>query len=266
MPQNNKSYGDLGKTFRPEKDDRQALLSTSSGPSRASRSWLKAFVITALAVAGTLGTLSLAWHQYQTDTIHVDHLSAKKLDCSWKSLKNHVTLLDVAPIRRDEFLSRQATLAAALDAAGVDAFIAEPSASTSYYANISTSYELSERPFLVVIDKTGQFSYLGPKFELNRIAGLEMVYKEKKVIQWREEDLWYEVLKKETGYKKVMLDEHARYMIASGLEKTGIEVVPTSREIQVCYICLLLDIGAPEQSLAQHIFRLRDTRFQLTIS
>ena len=152
--------------------------------------------------------------------------------CAWRDLSPHVHLLDVAPIARDEFLQRQSTLAAALDAAGVNAFIAEPSASSSYYANISTSFELSERPFLMIIDRAAQFSYLAPKFEAGRIARLEMVYRDKKVIEWPEEKSPYEVLVNKTGYKKIMLDEHARFMIASGLQAAGIEVVPTTQIIQ----------------------------------
>ena len=152
--------------------------------------------------------------------------------CAWRDLEPHVHLLDVAPITRDEFLQRQSILAAALDKAGVDAFIAEPSASTSYYANISTSFDLSERPFLMIIDKNAQFSYLAPKFEVGRISRLEMVYRDKKVIEWPEEKSPYEVLAKATGYKKIMLDEHARYMIASGLQAAGVEVLPTSQTIQ----------------------------------
>jgi len=152
--------------------------------------------------------------------------------CAWRDLEPHVHLLDVAPITRDEFLQRQSILAAALDKAGVDAFIAEPSASSSYYANISTSFDLSERPFLMIIDKNAQFSYLAPKFEVGRISRLEMVYRDKKVIEWPEEKSPYEVLAKATGYKKIMLDEHARYMIASGLQAAGVEVLPTSHNIQ----------------------------------
>ncbi|TVY50592.1 putative peptidase [Lachnellula cervina] len=160
-------------------------------------------------------------------------LSSTSLEaCSWKTLQSHVSLLDVPAISRKEFLSRQAKLAAALDAAGVDVFIAEPSASTSYYANISSSFELSERPFLVLISKDGEFSYLAPKFELGRIAGLEMVYESKNVYEWKEEEVPYEVLKRETGIKKVMLDEHVRYMIAAGLEEAGVEVVGMSKEVQ----------------------------------
>jgi Xaa-Pro aminopeptidase len=84
----------------------------------------------------------------------------------------------------------------------------------------------------MVLSATASFSYLAPKFELGRIAGLSMVYEEKEVIEWREEESPYSVLKRETGYKKIMLDEHARFMISSGLQEAGIEVVPMSREIQ----------------------------------
>lgn len=90
---------------------------------------------------------------------------AELKSCAWDYLEDHVGLLDVPPISRDEFLLRQSTLAKALSNAGVDAFIAEPSASSAYYANISYNYELSERPFLLILDKDAQFSYLVPKFE-----------------------------------------------------------------------------------------------------
>jgi Xaa-Pro aminopeptidase len=160
-------------------------------------------------------------------------LTSKGLEtCAWDSLQNHVSLLNVPPTTREEFLDRQAILAAALEETGVDAFIAEPSASSTYYANISASYDLSERPFLMVLSKHAQFSYLAPKFELGRIAGLSMVYEEKRVIEWKEEESPYEVLKRETGFGKVMLDEHVRFMIAAGLKEAGVEVVPMSRAIQ----------------------------------
>ncbi|KAK7727931.1 hypothetical protein SLS53_002947 [Cytospora paraplurivora] len=160
-------------------------------------------------------------------------LSASSLEsCAWNHLEPHVGLLDVPPITRDEFLQRQETLARALTKAGVDAFIAEPSASSAYYANISYTYELSERPFLVIIDKDAQFSYLVPKFEAGRIEGLDMVYSDKKVIEWAEEQSPYEVLARATGYSKVILDEHARFFIAAGLQAAGVEVQPASDTVQ----------------------------------
>lgn len=87
----------------------------------------------------------------------------------------------------------------------------------------------------MIFSASGEFSYLAPKFELGRIAGLEMVFDEKKgrsVIAWREEESPYEVLKRETELKKVMLDEHVRFMIPSGLQEAGVEVVPMSGTVQ----------------------------------
>lgn len=160
-------------------------------------------------------------------------LSPSSLEsCAWPYLEPHVGLLDVPAISRHHFLQRQDTLASALRDAGVDAFISEPSASSAFYANISYTYELSERPFLMIIDKDAQFSYLVPKFEAGRIAGLGMVYQDKKVIEWREEESPYEVLAKETGFSKVMLDEHTRFMIAAGLQNAGVEVVPMTETVQ----------------------------------
>jgi Xaa-Pro aminopeptidase len=188
-------------------------------------SWLA--ILTLLAI---ITTILFSGTTYSNSTASPSPQSLEK--CAWKPLQEYISLLDLEPISRTEFLHRQHALAAALEKAGVDAFIAEPSASTAYYANISTSYELSERPFLFILSKTGQFSYLAPKFELGRIAGLEMVFKEKNVIEWKEEESPYEVLRRETGYRKVMLDEHTRFMIADGLKEVGIEVVSMGREIQ----------------------------------
>ncbi|KAK1237916.1 hypothetical protein MKX08_002495 [Trichoderma sp. CBMAI-0020] len=152
--------------------------------------------------------------------------------CAWNHLEPHLSLLSVAPIQRSEFLARQKALARELDAAGVDAFIAEPSASTSYYANISSGFHLSERPFLMVIDRQGRFTTLVPKFEEGRIAKLDMVFDRKTTIAWVEEESPYEALARGTGFDKVMIDEHARFMIAAGLQEAGIEVVPMSETVQ----------------------------------
>jgi Xaa-Pro aminopeptidase len=59
-----------------------------------------------------------------------------------------------------------------------------------------------------------------------------MVYESKNVYEWKEEEVPYQVLKRETGYKKVMLDGHVRFMIAAGLEEAGLEVVGMSGEVQ----------------------------------
>lgn len=160
-------------------------------------------------------------------------LSASSLEvCAWKHLERHLGLLDVPPIERHEFLSRQDTLASALKEAGVDAFIAEPSASSTYYANISYNFDLSERPFLMILDKDGDFSYLVPKFEAGRIGALDIVFKDKKVIEWPEEASPYEVLAAATGFSRIMLDEHVRFFIAAGLQEAGVQVVPMTETVQ----------------------------------
>jgi len=84
----------------------------------------------------------------------------------------------------------------------------------------------------MILDREGQFSYLAPKFELRRIAGLDMVYESKNVIEWHEEESPYEALSRATGFKKIMLDEHARFMIASGLKNAGVEVAEPSETVQ----------------------------------
>ncbi|PTB35138.1 uncharacterized protein TrAFT101_002330 [Trichoderma asperellum] len=44
-----------------------------------------------------------------------------------------------------------------------------------------------------------------------------MVFDNKTTITWIEEESPYETLARATGYKKVMIDEHVRVMIAAGL-------------------------------------------------
>lgn len=175
-----------------------------------------------------LALIVLTYHSRSSESSSTSPLEV----CAWNHLKPHLPLLSVAPIHRSEFLGRQRALALELDAAGVDAFIAEPSASTSYYANITSSFHLSERPFLMIIDRNGQFTTLVPKFEAGRIAKLDMVFDNKTTIAWIEEESPYEAFARATSYKKVMIDEHARFMIATGLQEAGIEVVPMSETIQ----------------------------------
>ncbi len=152
--------------------------------------------------------------------------------CAWNHLESHLPLLSIPPIGQSEFLARQDALIRELDAAGVDAFVAEPSASTSYYANVSSNFHLSERPFLLVIGRDGKFSTLVPNFEAGRIAKLDMVYRSRTTITWAEEVSPYEMLARGTGYSKVMVDEHARFMIVAGLQEAGIEVVPMSEAVK----------------------------------
>ncbi|KAI1109834.1 Creatinase/aminopeptidase [Nemania sp. NC0429] len=175
--------------------------------------------------------------------------------CAWRALEPHVPLLDVPAISRSDFLKRQSGLASSLRAAGIDAFIAEPSASSAYYANISAHFSLSERPYLMVLDSDACFSYLVPQFETGRLnpESQHMVFDGEPTdaaIPWREELSPYAVLVesgrlrkskdekndkgkgKGKGKAKVMIDEHARHMIVAGLQAAGVEVVPMSDDVK----------------------------------
>ncbi|KAI1280258.1 Creatinase/aminopeptidase [Xylaria sp. FL0933] len=164
--------------------------------------------------------------------------SAALETCAWKTLQSHTSLLDVPPIARSDFLARQRVLASALRAAQIDAFVAEPSASTAYYANISAAFHLSERPFLMILDRDAEFSYLVPQFETGRIniESQHMVFDgdaETAAVPWAEEENPYDVLARHLGaHKRVMVDEHLRHMIAAGLKDVGIEVVAMSEEVR----------------------------------
>ncbi|KAH8881934.1 Creatinase/aminopeptidase [Thozetella sp. PMI_491] len=225
------SAGDDSTEKRSLLASQQAYLDARQDPSARTKrrcSWRPSlFSIGQLCVIAWLGYAHLA------RSIAASPASGLET-CAWGHLEPHLPLLSVPPIGRSEFLSRQDALARQLDAAGVDAFVAEPSASSAYYANISADFHLSERPFLMAIGKDGHFTALVPKFEAGRIARLDMVCddSQKTTIAWVEEESPYEALARGTGYKKVMIDEHTRFMIAAGLQKAGVETVPMTESIQ----------------------------------
>ena len=83
----------------------------------------------------------------------------------------------ISPISSDSFLSRQDSLARTLHSLNAAAYIAEPSASAGYFANLSKSHwGLSERPLLLLVqpqtDEQGSVranvSVLTPAFEQTR--------------------------------------------------------------------------------------------------
>ncbi|KAI0455550.1 Creatinase/aminopeptidase [Xylaria acuta] len=172
-----------------------------------------------------------------------NHVTPALETCAWQALEPHVSLLDVPAIGRPDFLTRQGVLASALRAADVDAFVAEPSASSTYYANISARFGLSERPYLMVLGSDAAFSYLVPQFETGRLnpESQHMVFggdAAAAAIPWREEQSPYAVLLesgrlvKGKGKRKVMIDEHARHMIAAELQAVGVDVVPMSNDVK----------------------------------
>lgn len=224
-------------TIETESDERTPLIEAESSatsaksPGLLGRKYGKVIigvsVLALMILGGTIFVLLMMPH-FPTNP------SAKELEkCAWTTLEDQVSLLSAPDIPRTEFVERQAKLAEVLREEGVDAYIMEPSASSLYYFNISPSYSLSERPFLPILSANGSFSYLAPKFEVGRIGDLEMVYDEKTVIEWAEEESPYAVLRRHFGNEnlKVMVDEQTRFFIVSGLQEANFTVVPTSRAV-----------------------------------
>lgn len=215
------------------KEDNSPLLPSGS-PSRLRSRFghektSRTVIIALLALLCNLCLLT--YTLYPVTSRSLDYPTENLESCSWSTLQHHVSLLDVPEIRRIEFLQRQFLLASKLAQTGVEALVMEVSASSVYYANVSTSFGLSERPFLIIIDKRAKFTYLAPDFELSRIADLKMVHMGANVIGWAEDESPYEVLRRATKYGLIMVDEQARFMVAAGLQSAGFNVLPASQAI-----------------------------------
>jgi len=149
----------------------------------------------------------------------------------------------VAPISRDEFLARQDELARVLRKEGVDAFIVEPGATSQYYVNVSSCvWELSERPFLLVVTPVDMF-FLAPLFEVSRAKMLNIVANETKFVTWAEgiptlnmllivdASPYTTLLKKLPVKAKVMVDDNVRSFISQNLIAQGTTVLPQSPNV-----------------------------------
>ncbi|KAM0128059.1 hypothetical protein ACHAPC_007612 [Botrytis cinerea] len=219
-----------------EKDMREYILPSDTPPRNQRRRYRDHLTFLPLLASALFLTMVITY--FSSQSIHryrESQLTAGSLhQCAWSYLEKYEELLDVKPIAREEFLERQKVLAGVLGEDGVDAFIAEPSASTEYFGNVSSAFELSERPFLVILDREGGATLLVPKFESGRIGALDMVFEEekKRIVEWREEENPYEVLRREMGLKKVVLDEHVRFMVAAGLQDVGVDVQLMSLEMK----------------------------------
>ncbi|KAF7311558.1 Peptidase-M24 domain-containing protein [Mycena kentingensis (nom. inval.)] len=133
----------------------------------------------------------------------------------------------LASISAQEFEARRDALARILVELGASAYVAEPSASFKYYANVSTSdWSLSERPLLLIItpeqveqDVKAKVSILTPAFEAERAHGLPIASEDVSFIQWAEEANPYEhalsILPDSAG--PVFVDGYTRTFIVDGL-------------------------------------------------
>lgn len=141
----------------------------------------------------------------------------------------------IFPISQDEYQVRQATLAHTLHASNASAYIAEPGASTQYFANFSTSdWKLSERPLLLIItpitslsttDIQAQVAILTPKFESTRARGLPVPQSSSfkvKYIEWAEEANPYVVALSALSITgTIYVDDSIRTFIVDGLQNAS---------------------------------------------
>ncbi|KAF9453279.1 Creatinase/aminopeptidase [Macrolepiota fuliginosa MF-IS2] len=153
------------------------------------------------------------------------------------SALRHPCILEVPPVSKAEYLSRQARVAQILQDLNAVAYIAEPGAQTQFLANFSTTnWKLSERPLLVIItpqtndkDKvTARVSLLTPKFEATRARLLD-IPSVSEYIEWAEEEDPYAVAIKALGLisnqdprttvdKKIYIDSSARHLHYDGFQ------------------------------------------------
>ncbi|KAF8604705.1 peptidase M24 [Ceratobasidium sp. AG-I] len=142
------------------------------------------------------------------------------------------------PISAGTFLSRQRSLAQVLYREGIGAYVAEPGASATYFANISArQWHTSERVFLVVVtpvvlgstedgsdEVEAQVSILAPKFEEDRARLLAVPSKRPIIyLTWAEEQSPYETLSAALGNNAgvVTADESVRLFVSEGLKNAA---------------------------------------------
>ncbi|KAJ7090277.1 peptidase M24, structural domain-containing protein, partial [Mycena belliarum] len=150
----------------------------------------------------------------------------------------------LGPITAAEFQARQTSLAETLLKLNYSAYIAEPSASSLFYGNISQSdWGLSERPLLLIItpQRTGdkieaKVSILTPVFEAPRAKMLPIPSKGRKVtfIEWAEESSPYEhALSLPPGAGSVLVDGYIRNFIVDGLRNAHPHVTVSSAPYEI---------------------------------
>lgn len=138
---------------------------------------------------------------------------------------------DVRPIQAESYLARQQALVETLYNIGASAYIAEPGASATYFANLSgSSWHLSERPLLLIVtpqaDGAGgvraQVSILTPTFEATRAKLLHIPSSEGILYpEWPEDENPYAAALSviPPGPAPIYVDGAARSFIVDGLQQ-----------------------------------------------
>ncbi|KAG8678780.1 hypothetical protein FRC08_017521 [Ceratobasidium sp. 394] len=159
-------------------------------------------------------------------------LPTSRSDNPFEHLRAHCS--SATPISFDTFLARQHALARVLHNQGIGAYIVEPGASSTYFANVSArQWRTSERVFLVVItpavdrisgDVEARVSLLAPEFEQDRarLLGIPSKYPIR-YISWAEEQSPYETLVGTLGVDVgvIAADEAIRLFVSEGVKGAG---------------------------------------------
>lgn len=148
----------------------------------------------------------------------------------------------VPPIPADEFLERQQRLINTLASLNASAYITEPGPSAYYYANLS-SWELSERPLLLIISSDASsrpnVTILTPAFEESRARLMNIPSRGPvSYAAWREEANPYKVaieaIPSLAARGPVFVDGEMRTFVLDGLSRAAplTSVLPSPIEIQ----------------------------------
>lgn len=155
------------------------------------------------------------------------------------------------PITHHTFHTRQLTLAQTLLDLNISAYISEPSPNSLYYYNISTSsWRLSERPFLFVLvparsangSVEARVKVVVPSFEKTRAkTQLEIAVRPDAIeyLPWEESESPYGALEEfverdREGRATVLVDENSRVLIMSEVQEAlGSDVVVKSSVAEV---------------------------------
>lgn len=150
----------------------------------------------------------------------------------------------------EEYILRRNNLAQALAAEGIDAFVAEPGYTFSYYANVTQPqwepWEPEERPFLLVIQPSflndgsvvANTSFLVPYFEEERAKLLNMPFPEEiSTITYKEHwnyytTLWEAPIWGDKLSPVLMVDEEIRDYISRGLASNGFSIVGLGGQVE----------------------------------
>ncbi|QRV89524.1 Metallopeptidase family M24 [Ceratobasidium sp. AG-Ba] len=209
--------------MKTQATDAQAVFPASRRKMPQTLAFFRAVVVLGLVF---IGLISPGYFSDLTSTFTPDD------DNPFEHLRAHCA--HSKPISAQTFVDRQVALARVLHENGIGAYVAEPGASATYFANVSTrQWHTSERVFLVAISPVvdedhgnvrARVSVLAPKFEEDRARLLGIPSMDPiEYVTWAEEKNPYETLLDTLGNHVgvIAADEAIRLFVSEGLKDAG---------------------------------------------